>query len=605
MKINKLYIALIALAAAAFTGCSDDDDYSWASVDGVQVYFSSDLEETITVTKSESSVTIPLYRVDTSSALTVALTAETEATTIYTIPTSVTFDEGASAADIVVTYDPEDVQYGTYETITISIADDELTTVYGVSSYTFSIGATEWATLGTGQYREDLISTFWSVDNLVYDVEIEYSVVNDGVYRLVYPYGEAYPYNETYDDGTADWDLTTTYYLTIDASDPDYVWVYESEQGIDWGYGNILIMSYVAYYMNYYGYELDYLKEAVPDLFGTLQDGIITMPTNAMLINMPDYSSSIYYANTNGMFAVALPGYTIGTYEVDFTNLGTYVTSDDTEYVVGQFTFSDDIASVRYALTNDATQVDAIYEGISDGTGEYEELSDDSQEVKLAVDGTGTYYLIIVGYDSSGNEQYSNVVTIKFKSTLDAEETFTAVAYGTYNYEGEDSFGYGFMLEGTEDATLYQSDIDATKYYVSPWCANEEGLVFTLASDNSISIEENETGYEYGSYGTLWASDLANYFGDSYGLDSYYDSSTGVFWFYLVYYVEAGYFTAVGETFTPTEWLDASAKVSTLSLPATTKEGFYPNKQMEVSKKLHRQLAVKPWIDVFSATPLK
>lgn len=600
MKINKLYIGLIALAAAAFTGCSDDDDYTWASVDGVQVYFSSDAEETITVSKAESSIVIPLYRIDTSSALTVALTVETEATTIYNVPTSVTFDEGESSTDIVVTYDPDDVEYGTYETITITIADEDVTTVYGISSYTFSIGATEWATLGTGQYREDLLTTFYSVENLVYEVEIEYSVVNDGLYRLVYPYGEAYAYN---DEG--DYDTDVTYYLTIDASDPDYVWVYESEQGLDWGYGNLLISSYVAYYINYYGYDVDYLKEAVPDLFGTMADGIITMPTNSMLICEPDYSSYYYYANTNGLFAVALPGYVLGTYEVEFSNLGTYVTSDNTEYIVGQFTFSDDIASVRYALTNDADEVDAIYEGISDGSGDYEELDDDSEEVKLAVDGTGTYYLVIVGYDSSGTEQYSNVVTIKFKSTLDAAETFTAVAYGTYNYEADDYFGYGFMMEGTEDATLYQSDSDPTQYYITPWCNASEGLVFTLDSDNNITIEENETGYTYGSYGTLWASDLLNYFGSSYGLDSYYDSSTDVFWFYLVYYVEAGWFTAIGETFTPSEWLDTSAKAGTLSLPATAKEGFYPNTQMEATKKVHRQIAVKPWIDMFSATPLK
>ena len=609
MKIQKIFGALtITALALGFAACSDDDDNELPSLlteeisagDG-DVYFSDELETTIDVSKSESSYTVPLLRVDTSSSLSVALDVEQEDGSIFTVPTSVTFAEGSSEAEIVLTYDPDDVEYGTYETITISIADEDLTTAYGASSYTFEIGATEWASLGTGQYREDLISTFWSVDNVVYEVEIEYSVIQDGLYRLVYPYGEAYPYNESYDDGTA-WDLTTTYYMTIDASDPDYVWVYESYQGIDWGYGNILIMSYVAYYINYGGYELDYLKSAVPSYFGTLEDGIITMPTNSMLINMSEYSSSIYYSNTNGMFAVALPGYSIGTYEVDFTKNGTYVSSDGTEYIVGQFTFSEDIASIRYAVTTDADEVDAIYEGISDGTGEYAELDDDSEEVQIeATDGTATYYIVIVGYDSSGSEKYSAVETLKYTSVLAAAETWTEIAYGIYDYEAYDMYGYGGMTSGSAEASLYQSDSDASRYAVSPWWAADEGLIFTLNSDYSVTVEETWTGYEYGSYGELYASGLNAYFGSGYS-DGYYDSDSDTFMFYLVYYVSAGWFTAIGESFTPVEWYsakDRQARTRTFG-STTVQEGYYPSEQVQATKKLHPTLVNKPWIPTFS-----
>ena len=609
MKIQKIFGALILMALAmGFAACSDDDDDDLPlleTIDGYgegDVYFSDDLESTIDVSKSESSYTVQLLRVDTSSSLTVPLDVEQEESTIFTVPSSVTFAEGSSTADIVLTYDPDDVVYGTYETITISIGDESLTSAYAASSYTFEIGATEWVSLGTGQYREDLISTFWSVDNLVYEVEIEYSVLTDGLYRLVYPYGEAYPYNEEYEDGTADWDLTTTYYMTIDASDPDYVWVYESYQGIDWGYGNILIMSYVAYYINYGGYELEYLKSAIPSYFGTLEDGIITMPTNSMLINMSEYSSSIYYSNTNGMFAVALPGYSIGTYEVDFTKNGTYVSSDGTEYIVGQFTFSEDIASIRYAVTTDADEVDAIYEGISDGTGEYAELDDDSEEVQIeATDGTATYYIVIVGYDSSGSEKYSAVETLKYTSVLAAAETWTEIAYGIYDYEAYDMYGYGGMTSGSAEASLYQSDSDASRYAVSPWWAADEGLVFTLNSDYSVTVEETWTGYEYGSYGELYASGLNAYFGSGYS-DGYYDSDSDTFMFYLVYYVSAGWFTAIGESFTPVEWYsakDRQARTRTFG-STTVQEGYYPSEQVQATKKLHPTLVNKPWIPTFS-----
>lgn len=611
MKIQKIFGALVICALAmGFAACSDDDDNDLPLLESItsygegDVYFADDLATTIEVSKSESSYTVQLLRVDTSSALTVALDVEQEDGSIFTVPSSVTFAEGSSTADIVITYDPDDVVYGTYEDITISIADVSLTSAYAASSYTFEIGATEWVSLGTGQYREDLMTTFYSVDNEVYEVEIEYSVVTDGLYRLVYPYGEAYPYNEAYSDGTADWDLTTTYYMVIDASDPDYVWVHEDYQGLDWGYGNILIMSYVAYYINYGGYELDYLKSAIPSYFGTLEDGIITMPTNTMLINMSGYSSSIYYANTNGMFAVALPGYSIGTYEVDFSTSGTYVDAAGTEYICGNFTFSEDIASIRYAVTTDASAVSDIYDGISDGTGEYTELDDDSEEVRIeATDGTATYYIVVVGYDASGAEKYSAVVTLKYTSVLAAAETFTEIAYGIYNYEADDIYGYGGMTEGSAEASLYQSDSDGSRYAVSPWWAADDGLVFTLNSDYSLSVEETWTGYTYGSYGNLYACTLSNYFGSGY-TDGYYDGSSDTFMFYLVYYVDAGWFTAIGESFTALEWYSGKARKANKRTFGTTsvQEGFYPAEQMECTKKLHPSFSLKPWAE--KASPL-
>ena len=416
-----------------------------------------------------------------------------------------------------------------------------------------------WISLGTGQYREDLMTTFYSVENLTYGVEIEEAEETPGLYRLVYPYGEAYPYNEVYIDGTADWDLTETYYMYIDATDPDSVWVYESYQGLDWGYGNILITSYVAYYINYGGYELDYLKSAIPGYFGTLEDGVITMPAKSMLINMPEYSSSYYYSNKNGLFAVALPGYEIKDYTVDFTQSDTFVANDSTsEGIVAQFSFGKDIAFIRYAVTTDASETDTIYQGIVDGTGDYTELSDDSEEVQIAVtEGTDTYYLVIVGYDANGKEQYYEVETFRFTTVLFAE-TWTEIANGIYDFEADDPYGWGSWGSGSSEASLYQSDSDASHYAVSPWWSADEGLIFTLNDDNSLTIEENWTGTEYGSYGDIYASGLSQYFGSSYS-DGHYDESSDTFMFYLVYYVSAGWLTAIGESFTPVEWTGVEA----------------------------------------------
>ncbi len=48
-----------------------------------------------------------------------------------------------------------------------------------------------------------------------YMVEVEESMTQPGLYRLVNPYGAAFPYNEP-----GDYDADNNYYLTINAVDP-------------------------------------------------------------------------------------------------------------------------------------------------------------------------------------------------------------------------------------------------------------------------------------------------------------------------------------------------------------------------------------------------
>ena len=167
------------------------------------------------------------------------------------------------------------------------------------ATYTTAPNPEVWKSLGTATYTEDFITTFWDVENVSYELEVQESEERPGVYRLVNPYGAAYPYNEE-----GDWDASKDYYLEINASDPDAVYIDLQNLGIDWGYGFIYAYSYAAYYL-----DGGKTKEAVAEagLFGTLKDGVITFPTKALFVKMPDYSSSLYYANTNGAFKVVLP----------------------------------------------------------------------------------------------------------------------------------------------------------------------------------------------------------------------------------------------------------------------------------------------------------
>ncbi len=191
---------------------------------------------------------------------------------------------------------------GTYYLVAVSYAKDKAReSAYERISYQGT-----WTSLGNCQYTDDFFTTFWYVENLTWEVEIQECDEQPGLYRLVYPYDGKYPYNEEYDDGTADWDKSKTYYLEINACDPEGVYITPQEIGVDWGNGMISLSSYSGYYISE-GWTLDQMKEE--GHCGTLKDGVITFSEKDLLISMAGYyGGGWYYANYNGAFKVVLPG---------------------------------------------------------------------------------------------------------------------------------------------------------------------------------------------------------------------------------------------------------------------------------------------------------
>lgn len=548
MKLNKLYLALIAVLAVLSAACSSDDDYQWATVpDGTQVYFSSELASKVDLSSSSTTYSIPIQRYVTSAnggAVTVSLDVTNEGGLIQ-VPTSVSFSGTAQSEAYVetsyieLTYDPDALGYDNYQDITITISD-AYTTDYGSSSYTVSVGIpAPWKSLGVGYYREDFLTTFYSVGNQVYEVEIQENENTPGVYRLVNPYGEAYPWNDP-----GDWDDSQDWYLEIHAEDPTAVYIETQETGLDWGYGNVIVSSMAGYRMAQ-GYTLEQVKEL--GYTGTLENGIITFPIQTLLICMPNYSSSLYYANTNGMFAVALPGYTLSDYTLEVAYGGTYTNAnDETAGVLATVSeMGEDISSVRLAVV-EGTDVDAAAEGIEDGSISYTTVTT-TGTVLVPFDSEptdGKYTIVAVGYNDS---EAVATASATFKYTAPSSDTWTALYVGTYSYNGEDCFFSG----DDPGLTLYRNDNDATRYKIEHW-GYDVDFIFTMQSDGTIVVDDQETGYEHSSYGMVMVDDLTDYTGGTkYGY-SYYDSSTGTFYFAVVYYVSAGVFGYGYETFTLT-----------------------------------------------------
>lgn len=566
--IRLSYLALVGILAAALSACSSDFDYTGAAVPANQVYFSNTEPSTIQIDKNAGSFNITLHRVDSVGQLTVPLTFTPGEGNIYTVPASVTFADGSKTADIKVTYDPATAKYGSYTGGTIAVSGADIDNTYGLSSYTFTAGATEWVDFAenksVGSYREDMLTSLFKVENVVYDVKIQKSIVNEGMYRMVNVYSKNYPYNE---DG--DYDTSKDYYWVINATDPDHVYFETYNSEMAWSYGQFSFTSMVAYFLSK-GNTQEKIKQAKPELFGTLKNGIITMPAKSMLVSMANYNDGEWlYGNPNGKLAVALPGYTIADYSVEAAFKGRFTDASDNDFATFTLTLGSDVASVKCALAAPGDDVDKVASGIADGSVKSVSATA-SGDVELPFTDSGDYTLVVVTYNANGDVVGTYTVGQKLKSSKEAVEQFTDIASGTFTIGAEDKStmvsdeAWGLLLKQTvtQEAVLSQSQSDPTHFKLTPFLSEDSkyALSFTVDANGTIVVDGVETGLstEAGLPGMLMASDIVTYVGAdtdngkafaANGGASTYDSANNLYTFVLYYYVGDGAYGLEKETF--------------------------------------------------------
>lgn len=542
------YMVLLSLVAFAISSCTSDYDYTGAPKVANEVYFSNTQQSKIELSKSNSSFVVTLHRVETKGELTVLLNYTPDEGSIFSVPNHVTFADGEAEAPITITYNPEDLQYGTYNGGTISVANEDYDTTYGIGSFTFEAGATEWMDINTnkstGAFRDDAISTLLGIDPPTFDVKIQKSVVEEGKYRILNPYKEwadkyAKENKATYDDAD--------HYWIINATDPDYVYVEPCETGVDLGLGAVTATSLVANYLSQ-GVTLDKIKAAKPELFGKLEKGVITMPAKSLLLLMGDKG---YYGGTNGLFSVALPGNVIADYRVEAAYKGRFTDANDNDFAQVTMTLSNDVAKVKYALVPASSDLNATVSGIIDGSVASQEVSA-SGDVQVPFDETGKYVLVMVMYNANDEAVGSDVLNLSLKSSKDAAEVWNDVAAGTVTI-GVKSYGSilfqkdpGVLMGEpvVTEGVLSQSGSDPTKFRITPFAVEKAPLEFTVAEDGSITVETQETGLALQDGTAILVTDIVTYLGAdsdtgklfaSKGFISKYDNSKKFYTFFNIY----------------------------------------------------------------------
>lgn len=418
MKLLRKYASMLAVAVLAFgtTACSDDNGYEPAQLlDGAQVAFSNESTTSFTLDAATSSVSVDLVRAnaDNEIQVPVALTSdEAGVADLFTVTPYAAFAAGETKASVQVAFDRSALADGAVYTVKLSIADPALTTIYGAAETTLTLSVPEpYVLLGKGLFREDCFTTFWSVDNLEYEVEIYENTNNPGFIYLKNPYGKPYPYNEPGDYVEED------VYFAIQISEATgQALIPKQNIGCDWGYGEIFIGTAAL---------------------GTYQGGVITFPEKGLLIGMPDYNNGgLYYANLNGMFRVVMPGVVLTDYSLEVAYGGFRAEADNTSYPVLDLTCGADVASVNYVFV-DGFQRDcsATVAGIVDGS---------IESIPAAVTGGGTtellcetaldagvYTVVVVPADAEGNMQAADAASVSFYFVGAGVQTTPAVQVQT------------------------------------------------------------------------------------------------------------------------------------------------------------------------------
>ena len=288
----------------AFSACTEEVEYTPASAEtSAGFYFLNTNPTTIELSKDNNTFEFNVGRNDATPAAADVMklvVVDTTSNGLFVFPDSVKFETGKKVASVTVQYDPEKLVYDEFFDIIVKLEDPTTGTSYGNAEYKFKVGIpAPWISLGKCKYTDDVATAVWSFSPVTYQVEIQENSEIPGYYRLVNPYGKPYPLNEP-----GDYDDTKNYYMYIDATNPDKVYIPLFMAGIDWGYGEWGMMSMAYYYMQYYGD-----MASASEWFGKMQDGIITFPEGGMLFCMTDFNDfGLYQGNKNGMFKIVMPG---------------------------------------------------------------------------------------------------------------------------------------------------------------------------------------------------------------------------------------------------------------------------------------------------------
>ena len=403
---------LAAMFTLAWTSCDDDIEYTPAgAVQGAQVYFPSTVASTINLSSTENSYQIPVMRVETSSAMSVAVTA-TGGEGLYTVPSTVEFVQGEANTTLTITYDPDAIEFDSFTNMTIALGSD--TTPYGISTYEFSIGIpAPWTSLGNATFSDAFLFAN------TYQIELQQNDLEPNRYRLVDPYSAGLE-AEGYETKGAQ-----SEYLEFSLLQPGDK-IHDTTVTMEG------LVYFPAYCTGFYNTSNDYntnVDAHHPSDFTNFQNESYWTYSKVLQYSDDGKPEAVqlapyYYMNNlggwdntqaDGVVTIIFPGAVLADYSVSIAYTGSYTDPNGYNYALGNVTLGADVEEARVALAAADADVEVVAAGMIDESIEYTSV-EASGEVRLKAAGNGTYMMVVVSM-AEGEAQEVAYTTFIHKAT--------------------------------------------------------------------------------------------------------------------------------------------------------------------------------------------
>lgn len=544
MKLNKLFLGLVCASAAFIASCSDDKDYEWAPLTGGnQVYFSNTLPSSINLSKSATTFTVPVSRVDSTSAASYTIAVDADQLFV-TAPTSVSFNAGQAVADLVLTYNPDTLAYDLFRTIKLTITDEANTNDYGYKTYSFKAGIpSPYVSMGKGQMTDN----FWF--EATAKVTIMQNSENKNIFRIMSPFeGLA-------SAAGAGLDGNQEPYIQLTLLQPGDVFygVTITENGLV-GYEDLNTGYYHSSYeadvymlfpgrMTKYAGEEFFLHNRVLEWQANGLPGRVQLAPYFYMFGVGGWDNT----QADGVVTIDFPGYEPKDYSVENELLGVLTSTDGVPSIAFNATLGADANDVRGVVVSADADMNAAAEAVVKGEMESTPVANGYNFVSIPDGLTGKLSLLLVVVD--GGEMKEGYI-YDFEYWGGGANPWEPQGIGNYTYSifFTDEDGNPVVDPGLE--LQYNAADDA--YRITHWGYNVDFSFKWDKSTNLVTVPNQYCGYTHSSYGDVYVGE-ADALNPDWGLgQSYYEPETLTFHFHVAYFVSAGYFGKGEETFTLT-----------------------------------------------------
>lgn len=370
-------------------------------------------------------LTFKVRRTNTRGKVTVPVTVESDHPGIFSA-TEIVFEEDSPTADVEI-YFPS-IKLGTKYNCTLKVEGDEYVSSYSQNAthLSFSVTCVKWNKLvgdngeTTGLWRDGIFPEWFSVaqPNLEKSVVIEERDDVPGYYRIFDVYDAGYMTNMFGMNASSI--CLEQHYTYIDATDPEKVWIPTFKTGIVMSadYGEMSIGSYVA--------ENEDFDPSIASIYGTLENGVISFPANALQLHMAVLGW--YPSNSYGLHRIILPGYRAID---DVITIEAGITGADGKIPV-EVAFGLDVKKVKI-YTAEGELAESVIAGLAEdiAAGRVQTNHPDmtyGNTLNLTFAKTGEYTILAVGLGADG--KLINYAFDTFGYKTDADENAVELNYG-------------------------------------------------------------------------------------------------------------------------------------------------------------------------------